>query len=247
MMRYLLLTLCGVLLAVPAWATPSVAQRVINANTVITQIDCVFGSNVTAGNLIVVVTRVATTATGRAVNDTRSTSYTEHRTEGVGVVTQLSIWSGVVPTSGANTVSFTISSGTERMGCIAFEVTPTATYTWGGSRVDGSNYATANSASPDSGNLTTTNASTFWVGTTACGGTCSATIGASPWTNLQQNTTGRFAAQDFVIGTTTTDASDMTITSQNWMAMVMAFYDTPPATGSGQPPSSLRLLDVGAP
>jgi hypothetical protein len=239
-----------VLLTAAAEATPSKAQAMVceggNASQG-TSITPTFGSNVTSGNGVIVLIRdgsVGGYATG--VTDDRSTSYTR-RTFGQdsALTTNLEIYSGVLGSSGANTVTVTFS-GTDYVAVCIIEVTGIDGADFFEAAVTGNGSGTTDNTV---GGLTTAAAEAYVV----CGASEPAFNSYTAGTDytlldgtIPTNPNDFFGVQEYIpAGTLSSYTSHITASTSGTYVMSCAAFNA--GSGGGSPPATpkLPLLGVG--
>ena len=198
--------------AVAAWV-----QSSSNGANSVTTINSTPASNVTAWNLIVLVTHNNTTETP-SVSDNQSNTYTQHIQ--VSNDRELTIFSTIAASTGSLTVTLT-TVGSNRLGLSVNEFSGS----WDSSRVDGTPAsATGTGTAVSSGNTTTTGNAVFVGGVSISSVTTGCVLGVG-YSNLDSSDTGRFCSESKVITGATTDDADFTATSNNWAAAVVAFKE----------------------
>lgn len=111
---------------------------------------CVFGSNNTGGNTLVVYAE-AITSTSISISDSAGNTYTEHMSQSIGNE-RYRIWTAPVGSTGANTVTVSETGG-ETVAAIALEYEGALTFD---AVTAGTSYSSTNA--PTSGNITTSGA-----------------------------------------------------------------------------------------
>lgn len=177
---------------------------------------CAFSSNVTAGNLLVVTIGFVTTSATATASDTQGNTYSTAvgPTDNTGITYRLYTFYAVAKSSGANTVSITISVGATFRRMMIHEYS-------GVNTLEGSNGASGNlSVPPDSGPVTTThaNALIFGWGITNNGTTTAGTGFTLRETALSEST------EDKIVSSTGTYDAVYPNDDSSWICQVAAFY-----------------------
>ena len=200
-----------------------------------------YPSNVTAGNLLVVVVRWGNAVSFTSLVDTLGNTWQQDAAlvwdtaESV----ETRVYSAIANSSGANTVTFTVSAP-QRIGVIVHEFSGS----FSACRVDQTNTnESLTGTAIDSGNVTTTVADALLFGATGYAGSGTPVTVGTGYSNLIEETTMRHAAESKIVSGTVTDSADFTIdTSEPWGAMVLAFSEAACASGGAK---SLLLMGVG--
>lgn len=213
------------------------------------------GSNVTAGNLLVVygmkyspsdtdilvigdLTKTAGTATLGTITLDVDHFY-DHGTDGV----MAAVYS--VPITGSGSLTLQITSDSGSYLAIAYEEVSGADTS--GTRLEATNEATGNSVSPDSGNCTAAGGAIF------CGCAATYAIAGHTWTQdgaftqiYEQETIDHVtaAAASRIVTTGTTDSASWTIsTGYNWVAVCAVYKE---ASGGGPAPPTVTTQAVSS-
>ena len=247
-MRRLLVCLCvcSVIMlgqavsAAIAWVQQNTAAEV-NGDGVV---PVTFASSVTSGNLIVVYARHSNAGDSfTSVTDGQGNTYTTHVTElyDTSDTTTLYGLSAIATSTGSLTVTCNFSvDATSRTGCGIAEFSGT----FSACRLDQSTSTSQlTGTAVSSGNVTTTVADALLFGGMGYAGAGGPVTAGTGYSNLIEDTTGRFALESKIVSGTVTDDADFTIdTSEPWGAMVLAFSEAACASGGAK---SLLLMGVG--
>jgi len=189
-----------------------------------------FGSNVAAGNLLIVWIRVSTgDGTPTGITDTVGTTYSQ-----IGSALSIStgigyLYAGVAAASGANTVS--IGGGAIARTLIQ-EVTGLTSAT-----LDQTNQATGTSSAADSGNITTTAATWIFAGLLMTNYPSVGPTAGSGFTGINLADGNKYGGEYQDAAATGTYAGAFTLPESNtWGAIVAAFKGS---GGSSPVPSAL--------
>ena len=201
-----------------AGATPAVTLKVA------------FGSNVTAGALIVVTARVG--ATGRTVTSTDTLANVYSLDASKIQITDVhvnDIFSTYNSAGGANTVTINMSGAGARMGMTIREYSGAATAV---SPVDVSSNAIGADASVECGTLTMTKDGVIVTGWGYQNN--QTTTLDTDYANLEQETTGRLGSAQRITTAITDEAIHTASASNNWSCVSVA-YSEPAAGGAVAP------------
>lgn len=230
-----LLALVIVLCAMPAMATVTYVQGSVGTGSLNVS-TCAMGSNVTAGDLLVVTSKVASTATGAtlAISDTTGATWTNltpvwnNATAGF----SSSVGWAIAGSTAADTVTVTWSGGTLAgfVDCTVAEYG--STLGWNSSTLDVSTSAfsaTAGTSCASGTSAATTNANDLVIG--VCfnfnvAQTYGSVAGYTFESASSRNTTGFY---DQPVTSTGTQSITVPVTSDTWTSFVVALKQTAPA------------------
>ena len=196
-----------------------------------------FSTNITAGNILIVIARFGEVSQNPGCSDDKGNTYV--RIESVEEPTNtdtLTLWYALAAAAGATQVTITNASSTTRRWIIAEYDAASTTIA-----ADQHTGTIGDSITPDSGNVTTTSASELLVsaGHSSNGRTFTAGTG---YTKRQEIAT-KVALEDKSVSSTGTYSGSWTLSAQDlWAASIVTFSST---AGGGRTTKNTRAFPLG--